>query len=262
MSSASSPTPTESLALVRALAEGRQPFTGVPLEAPDWLLDPRLQAALRLLLAGTHPTTDAPPPTQPARQGKVWPPAEQSDLLDAWADGASIEQLAARHQRSPGAIRARLVRMGVEEQLGESADRSFLQSFLTLALVPQGWHHRALLRVIWTLLLDQTVQETIDQLRVGLQALARHFDLPSDLPPDRRSGYHETLTVAWVRVVAGRIRSVGRSTHFHAFVDTHPDLLDPTYLRRHYSHARAMSEDARSYFLPADREPLPPARDP
>ena len=41
-----------------------------------------------------------------------WTPAEETDLLSAFDRGVAIKELAASHQRTRGAIKARLVRLG------------------------------------------------------------------------------------------------------------------------------------------------------
>jgi hypothetical protein len=54
----------------------------------------------------------------PPRQGKSWTVEEDGQLYDGFVGGQPIDTLAAAHKRSAGAIRARLVRLGLIDQEG------------------------------------------------------------------------------------------------------------------------------------------------
>lgn len=74
--------------------------------------------------------------------------------------------------------------------------------------------------------------------------------------------YHETITIAWARIVAYHVALDTRearptSTDFDAFVDRHPALLDKTLLTRHYSPDRLGSPLARARWVPPDLVALP-----
>jgi hypothetical protein len=73
-------------------------------------------------------------------------------------------------------------------------------------------------------------------------------------------GYHETITVAFVRVIADRSEGGERYETFRA---RNPDLFDRTLpaLLRHYTKERLYSSEARAAFVEPDREPLPCRRD-
>lgn len=250
MPSDSTPSIDAVLPILEALARGCHPFSGATLEGPAWLLDPRCKAAFDVARASVREQVRAAEPDVPRRHGKAWPVAEEDDLVAAFVDGASVDHLAKRHGRTPWAIRSRLTRVGLLDRVGPPADRDFGQAFALGWLRLAGFDHRAHLRVAYSLLLEHPVSAATDRLRDGLQAMLERAG------PQAR--YHETRTVAWVRVVAARMASVGAGAHFHAFIDRHLDLLDRAYIQRHYSSPRLGSEDAHRYFLPADREPLPP----
>lgn len=48
----------------------------------------------------------------PNRNGETWKPEEDERLAQAFDSGAAIKELAASHERTNGAIRSRLVRLG------------------------------------------------------------------------------------------------------------------------------------------------------
>jgi hypothetical protein len=68
--------------------------------------------------------------------------------------------------------------------------------------------------------------------------------------------YHETLTVAWARIIAHLVAGSPEAP-FAAFVSAHPELRDRGLLLRHYSEPRLSSEEARARFLEPDLLPLP-----
>ncbi len=49
----------------------------------------------------------------PGRRGQPWEDTEDEQLREGWSDGATVAQLAKEHERSRGAIRARLLRLGI-----------------------------------------------------------------------------------------------------------------------------------------------------
>jgi hypothetical protein len=68
--------------------------------------------------------------------------------------------------------------------------------------------------------------------------------------------YHDTLTVAWARVVAhlaGRHPAIA----FGAFLEEHPELDRRDLMLSHYSRALLFSGAARAGFVEPDLLPLP-----
>lgn len=90
-------------------------------------------------------------------------------------------------------------------------------------------------------------------LRAGIQAYNREHHVPEGL----RSGYHETLTVAWLRLVGARMGSDDDALDSDSFCDRHPELLDKSLLRTFYSRERIVTAEAKRAFVEPDREPLP-----
>jgi hypothetical protein len=69
-------------------------------------------------------------------------------------------------------------------------------------------------------------------------------------------GYHETITVAFLRIVASRL-SLSPWTSWQGFQAANADLLASKYLERHYSPERLDLPEAKTAFLEPDRDPLP-----
>jgi hypothetical protein len=70
--------------------------------------------------------------------------------------------------------------------------------------------------------------------------------------------YHETMTVAWARVV-GRLAVDSAPLPFAEFLEAHPELVRRDLLRAHYSEGLLFSEQARASFVEPDLAPLPAA---
>ncbi len=109
--------------LLRALADGHDPFTGqsFPPGSPYQQADivRALYCAIEALdgsnaKTASRPAKAAPDPSRPAA-GKPWTPEEEKHLRDAFASNPSIPELAEAHGRTRGAISSRLVRLGLIE---------------------------------------------------------------------------------------------------------------------------------------------------
>ncbi|OWK35539.1 hypothetical protein [Fimbriiglobus ruber] len=129
------------------------------------------------------------------------------------------------------------------------ADDDFLAAFVSCMLPRADWTHAAHVRMAWLYLTRLPFDQALDRARTGIQRYNASLG--------NAAGYHDTVTVAFVRVIAARM-SAGAET-FSAFRDRNPDLFDRTgaVLQTHYSQSLLDSEEARRQFVPPDREPLP-----
>src|SRR5690348_11275153 len=62
------------------------------------------------------------PPPLPARQGQAWTNEEDRRLYDSFLAGQPIDSIASVHRRSAGGIRARLRRLGLIDENGETIE--------------------------------------------------------------------------------------------------------------------------------------------
>jgi hypothetical protein len=108
------------LEVIQSLAAGTDPVTGEILGAGSSLQNPEVVRALFVaaaaLQSATRPATPkaakAKDPTQPPAAGKAWSPDEDAQLAAEFDAGTPEPELAAKHQRTAGAIRYRLVKLG------------------------------------------------------------------------------------------------------------------------------------------------------
>jgi hypothetical protein len=138
-------------------------------------------------------------------------------------------------------------------------DDAFLAAFESCAIDHASWTHRCHVRMAYLYLVRHGYDAALVRIRDGIHALnASHGDkIPKD-KVDR--GYHETLTVAWTRIIAAAVRQWGAGADFDAFAAEHPHLLSNRLLRLFYSRGRLMNWDAKRAFVEPDLLPLPPAK--
>jgi hypothetical protein len=129
-------------------------------------------------------------------------------------------------------------------------DDEFLAAFEAAAIARTDWTHAAHVRMAWLYLRRLPFADALERVRSGIRKLNAKIGSPD--------GYHETITVAHVRVIASR---VAPGEDYPEFRDRHPDLFDRTFpaLLRHYTKERLHSPEARAAFIEPDREELPRA---
>jgi hypothetical protein len=137
-------------------------------------------------------------------------------------------------------------------------DAEFLSQFETATLPKKQWTHEAHIRMAY-LSLRQTphIDTLLPQVRARIIAYNQ--------AQGNYKGYHETMTVAFLRIVKHRMNATNATNatnainteSFEAFKKANKGIFQSTYLLRHYSEAILFSPEARQNFLTPDREPLP-----
>jgi hypothetical protein len=132
---------------------------------------------------------------------------------------------------------------------GIMSDNEFLIAFDSCTIPKALWTHEAHVRVAWLCLSRMPFPAAVDHVRNGIDKYNRSLG--------NVTGYHDTVTVAFVRIIAAKRRE-GES--FAQFRDLHPELFskESPILLTHYTKARLDSEEARAAFVEADLRPLPP----
>jgi hypothetical protein len=132
-------------------------------------------------------------------------------------------------------------------------DREFLFRFENGALLRQEWNHAAHLRMAYLYLNESDSWEAaLPRVRERIRQFnAAHRNY---------SGYHETITAAFLRLIYARMNCAGESdTHsFEAFQANNLDLFEGmSVLLRYYDKTTLFTPEARGVFVEPDREPLP-----
>lgn len=124
-------------------------------------------------------------------------------------------------------------------------DKSFLASFEQCSLGAKCWNHAAHIRIGWIILNEEpTFESALHRIRNGIQ----RFNSTNN-----SIGYHETITVAFARLINAKRLPTDTWT---TFSEKNRDLFDKACLSRYYSSVILKSDQARYHFLEPDCQPL------
>jgi len=155
------------------------------------------------------------------------------------------------------------------EAVGLSDDQ-FLEQFEACTYPYAHWTHCAHLRVAYCYVTRFGLAGAIPKVTAGIRAYNRSQGIV-DTPT---SGYHETMTIAWLHLVAAMLAEYGPTGAVsadsppllgldappsHEFLEAQPQLREKKLLRLFYSRARFCSPEAKYDFVPPDLAPLPGA---
>jgi len=127
-------------------------------------------------------------------------------------------------------------------------DQEFVDAFETCRLGNELFHHRDHLRLAWIYLERYGASAAPARIAESIRRYAAHHGKPEK--------YHETVTIAWLRLVAGSADRSGAAS-FAEVLAACPELLDKNTLDHYYSPELLASETARTRFVPPDRQTLP-----
>src|SRR5262245_33355940 len=115
---------------------------------------------------------------------------------------------------------------------------AFVRSFENCTWPRAEWtHSRHIVMALWYLRVH-TREEATRLIREGIQRY--------NLSQGNQTGYHETITLAWIAVIECFLREQSRHEPISALVRRLLDECgDKDYLLRFYSKERLFSEDAR-----------------
>jgi hypothetical protein len=131
-------------------------------------------------------------------------------------------------------------------------DATLWTAFHDKTLTHAQWTHEAHLRVAWLHVTRHPLDEAHLRMRAGILRLNERHGLVES--PER--GYFETLTYAWLALVAAAQREHSAATST-ALLETCPSLRDRSLPLRHYSRELLRTVRARAIFVPPDLAPLP-----
>ena len=122
-------------------------------------------------------------------------------------------------------------------------DDDFVEAFELGNITPADFDHRAHLRAAFCLVHRRPFLEACIAMRDGVQGIARRAGRPGL--------YHETITVAFMSIVAQRAAS-RPGVAWDDFLAAQPDLMDRALMGRWYDSATLESAQARVQFVMPD----------
>jgi hypothetical protein len=132
-------------------------------------------------------------------------------------------------------------------------DETLLARFEDCTWPLEDWHQREHIKIAYMYLCRHPLAAATDKMRAGVRA----FNAAHQLPDLLHSGYHETMTQAWMHLVDVTLREFGPGENADAFVDKHTQLLSKRALLFFYSRDLIMSAEAKYGFMHPDLTPFP-----
>ncbi len=132
------------------------------------------------------------------------------------------------------------------------SDETFVDLFFSCKLPASEWTHEAHIRLAWLMLSSMPYDDALNRIRAGIMKY-------NDIVLKKAPAYHETITVAFTRlIVTARVELPLKHT-LADFKSFHPILFDRTLtaLLRHYRRDTLFSLEARASFIAPDLLPLP-----
>ena len=135
-------------------------------------------------------------------------------------------------------------------------DETFLKQFESTVWPKAEWHHRQHIKVAYLYLRRYPLATAAVKISENIKAYNRAHGVAESLT----SGFHETMTQAWLRLVHFTLCEYGPAENADAFFEQNPQLSEKKVLRFFYTKERFMSPEAKATFLEPDLIPLPRSR--
>jgi hypothetical protein len=132
-------------------------------------------------------------------------------------------------------------------------DEEFLRQFEAGRLPLEQWHHKEHIKVAYLYLRKLPFDEAVAQIRKQIKA----HNAAQGVKESPTSGYHETMTKAWLQLVELTLKEYGPAESADAFYEQSPQLWQTKTLRLFYSKELFMSPRAKVEFVQPDLAPLP-----
>ena len=137
-----------------------------------------------------------------------------------------------------------------------SPDEAFIRAFEDCTLPFEQWKHRAHIKVAYLYLRRWPYAEALEQVRASI----KRYNAATNTPESLERGYHETITVAWLRLVHFTLCEYGPAPSAEEFLEAQEHLLNRKALRFFYSRDRIVSWQAKAEFMEPDLVPFPQSR--
>jgi hypothetical protein len=129
------------------------------------------------------------------------------------------------------------------------SDEEFATAFEACAIPNDLFRHRDHLRLAWIYLRRCGPSLAAARISDAIRKYAVHNGAPEK--------YHETVTLAWLRLVESAIKCAPEKASFEEILAICPELLEKATLRKYYSSALLASKAARISLIEPDLAPLP-----
>jgi hypothetical protein len=122
--------------------------------------------------------------------------------------------------------------------------------------IREDWHHRQHIKVAYMYLKSHSFDGAMTRLRERIKA----YNAAHKVPESLTSGYHETMTQAWLRLIYFTLCEYGPAETADAFYEQNPQLWQMKALRFFYTRDLFLSARAKAEYVEPDLTPLPISR--
>jgi hypothetical protein len=127
------------------------------------------------------------------------------------------------------------------------SDEAFLAALESCTLAPQRFDHRGHLRAGFLYLRRHDFPGACVAMKRAVQGFAASLG--------KAGLYHETLTIAYLALIAERLAEEPAERSFDAFLRRYPELASREYFERYYPRGTLDAPEARATFvLPRPRD--------
>jgi hypothetical protein len=137
-----------------------------------------------------------------------------------------------------------------------TSDQDFLRAFEDCTLPFEMWKHRAHLKVAYLYLREMPYEDALAKARKNI----KRYNAATNTPETLERGYHETITVAWMKLVEFTVHEYGPAATAEEFLDAQEHLLNRKALRFFYTRDHLISWRAKAEWVEPDLVPLPVSR--
>ncbi len=120
-------------------------------------------------------------------------------------------------------------------------DVEFLAALESCELPEHDFGHGAHVRAAYLYLRQGDFPDALGRIRRAIRAYSAHLGKPGR--------YHETVTVAYLALIAQSIAQRGHAGDWNAFQRSNPELMQRDLLLKFYSPAELASDLARQVFV-------------
>jgi len=126
-------------------------------------------------------------------------------------------------------------------------DLELLTLFEKQAIANEDWSHEYHIRIAAIYLAKHAFEQALDKVKKGIKKL----NAVNEVPESQFRGFHETITVGWLKLVDSKLKEIDVSTSLE-LIDRFTELLNSRLLSEYYSSDRLMSLEAKKNFIEPD----------
>lgn len=126
-------------------------------------------------------------------------------------------------------------------------DVELLTAFESQSISNDDWSHTYHVRIGFIYLSSHEFDKALELVKSGIKKLNK----ANQVPESQFRGFHETLTVGWLKLIDSQMRKSKFNSSIHLLEKFH-ELLNSRLLSEYYSPDRLMSLEAKESYIEPD----------